>query len=389
MNTSFSSICFTDNNNTFNSNDPECSGAIWATLDLTNPGEINNSRFTHSSIIPIKGRLYNWITNDSKIGYAVAIEVDTVLYSGFNDITDLNGKFQIDYTIDPNLDIYTSHEITVRVTTDPTPGDVEYHHHYNIFVNTTSYFDLIPDDITIPKLTGEDFNLNGHLRYGNDNGISFGTVYYYWFEGATIINSGSFPTDLSGSLIGLPIPDTSASYLTLKLNYSDPPQVDYSEYVISNIKVFSDISWSNLVIDYSTTVGADYELTGTLFSLTDPALRINNREIEIVYNGAPISTRPATIITDNNGYFEAHFDVPPPNGTATIAVQLVNFAGKDISSGIEYILVDPAPPPNPGGGGWPPFFLFSVIFFSILAGIVAGLAVYGYKYYKKQEEESR
>ena len=37
----------------------------------------------------------------------------------------------------------------------------------------------------------------------------------------------------------------------------------------------------------------------------------------------------------------------------------------------------------------PPFFIFSIIFFPILALIIAGLAVYGYRYYKKQEEESR
>ncbi len=62
----------------------------------------------------------------------------------------------------------------------------------------------------------------------------------------------------------------------------------YGETFISNIPVFFDVAW-DLNIEYIVTVGDDYVLTGTLFSSTDPSLRIRNREIEIFYNGT--STR--------------------------------------------------------------------------------------------------
>ena len=51
---------FTVHNNSYNDKNPKMSW-FWATLDLTNPGEINNSLFTHSASISVKGRLYNKI----------------------------------------------------------------------------------------------------------------------------------------------------------------------------------------------------------------------------------------------------------------------------------------------------------------------------------------
>lgn len=365
---------------------------FWATLDLTNPSEVNNTRFYHNSPISVKGRVYN-VFNESidTSGLNVAIEVDDVVDMGHTNITGINGYFTIRYTINPNLDVYSSHKLEVIVT-DPEPGgpesEIEYHHFYNIDVNATSYFDIdlgATDDPTIPKLTEEDFNIIGNLRFDNDNGIPLESVNYYWLEGTTIISSGSFPTDDLGSLMNLQVPITSESYLTLKFNYSNPPFVEYSEYVIPNIKVFSDIAW-DLDIDYTTTEGVMYSLTGTLSSSTDSSLKINNREVVIYYNGTAIDTA----ITGSDGVFDSNFRIPQGNGTASIQVQLNEFvSGKDITSPLQYILVESAPPSNPGGGALPPFLIFSLIFFPILAGIVAVLAVYGYKYYKKQEEESR
>jgi len=374
-----------NNQNTLDDKNLKNSGAVWAILDLTNPSEINNSRFLHGTSIPIKGRLYNFISNDSKIGYQVAIEVNDVLDTNFNDVTDNFGEFQIDYTIDLFLDVELDHKICVKVD-GSTPGDVIYHHHYMINVNATSDFNIVShDDTSTPKLTEEYFNLEGYLNYDNSLGIPGASVNYYWIAGPTIISQGSFFTDGSGSLTNLQVPITFASYLTLKFNYSDPPEVDYSEEFITNIKVFSDITW-DLDIFYTTTEGVLYTLTGTLYSSTDPSLRISNRDINVYYNGTIVAT--ATTVSD--GTFISSFQVPEGNGTASLQVQLDEFvAGKDIYSPIQYILVESAPESLPGGGGLPPFFLFSIIFFPILAGIVAGLAVYGYKYYKKQEQESR
>ncbi|MFX1594385.1 MAG: hypothetical protein ACFFCL_16965, partial [Promethearchaeota archaeon] len=366
------------------------SGWFWATLDLTNPSEVNNTRFYHYSTISIKGRLYNEFNESiDTSGVNVAIEVDDFIDMRYTNTTVTNGYFTIRYTIDPFLDVYSSHKIEVNVT-DPEPGgpdsEIIYHHFYMINVSATSDFDITShDDTSTPKLTEEYFNLNGYLNYDNGLGIPGAIVNYYWIAGATIISQGSFPTDVSGSLMNLKVPITSESYLTLKFNYSDPPEVDYSEDFISNIKVFSDITW-DLDIDYTTTEGAMYSLTGTLYSITDPSLRINNREIFIYYNGTIVDT----VTTGPDGTFASSFQVPQGNGTASIQVQLNEFVvTKDIRSPLQYIIVESAPPLLPGGGGLPPFLLFSLIFFPILAGIIAGLAVYGFKYYKKQEETSR
>jgi hypothetical protein len=362
---------------------------LWATLELTNPSEVHNKRFYHSSSISVKGHLYNKIDGTDKEGVNVAIEVNDVVDMGYTDITDALGEFDINYVIDPLLDIYSTHKIEVSVP-DSEPGgpgsEIEYIDFYTIEVNATSYFNIISyDDVSIPKLTEEDFNLDGNLNYDNGNGIPFVSVNYYWLDGTTTVSQGSFFTDSSGSLTNLQIPITSASYLTLKFNYSDAPFVAYSETSITNIEVFSNVAW-DLDIDYTTTVGVTYELSGTLTSLTDPSLRINDREIEIYYNG----TSQGTVTTTSSGTFTHSFPIIAPNGTATIQVQLINdVIGTDINSPIQIIVVEPAPARIPGLGGLPPFFLFSIIFFPILAGIIVVLAVFGYKYYKKQEKESR
>ncbi len=385
---SISNLFFNNNNNKTNSN-PEMSGFLWATLDLTNPLEVNNSRFTHYASIVVKGRLYN-IFNESidTSGVNVAIEIDDIVDMGFTNVTGLNGYFIIRYTIDPYLDVYSSHKVEVIVT-DTEPGgpgsEIEYHHFYTIYVNATSYFNIIShDDTSTPKLTEEAFNLNGYLYFDNGNGIPFMSVNYFWFDGSLIISQGSFFTDALGSLTNLQVPITSTNQLTLKLNYSDSPFVDYSETSILNIKVFSDITW-NLDIDYTTRERAIYTLNGILSSSTDPSLKISNRDVEVYFNG----TYVATATTRADGSFTSNFQVPDGNGTASIQVQLVDFAGKDISSPVQYILVEQALPSNPGFGDLPPFLIFSLIFFPILAGVVAVLVVYGYKYYKKQEKESR
>ncbi len=383
---SFSNLIINDNTSRNNLN-PKMSW-FWATLDLTNPIEVNNSMFTHYTSISVKGRLYNKIDNSSKNNINVAIEVNDVVDMSYTDVTDSMGKFNINYMIDPFLDVYSTHKIEVAVT-DSEPGgpgsEVEYHHFYTIYVNATSYFDIVShDDISTPKLTEEDFNVNGYLYYDNGNGIPFVSVNYYWLDGPLVISQGSFFTDTSGSLTNLQVPITSASQLTLKFNFSDSPFIDYSETLISNIKVFSDITW-NLDIDYTTRERARYTLNGILSSSTNPSLKISNRDVDVYFNGTYI----ATATTRADGSFTSNFQVPDGNGTASIQVQLVDFAGKDISSPTQYILVEPALPSGPGFGDLPPFLIFSLIFFPILAGVVAGLVVYGYKFYKKQEKESR
>jgi len=370
-------------------NNPKASW-FWATLELTNPSEVHNKRFYHNSFISIKGHLYNKIDGSNKSGVNVAVQVNDVTDTDYTDITDSFGRFNINYMINPLLDIYSSHKIDVIVT-DSEPGgpgsEIEYLDFYTIEVNATSYFNIVShDDVLIPKLTEEDFNLNGFLYYDNGNGIPSVSVSYYWLVGSTIISQGSFLTDSSGALLtNLQIPITSVSYLTLKFNYSNAPYVNYSEVSISNIKVFSDIAW-DLTIDYLATVGDNYELTGTLFSFTDTSLRINDREIEILYNG----TSQGTTTTASDGTFSFTFQINPPNGTASIQTRLIHdVTGRNIISSLQYIVVEPAPTSAPRPFVWPPFLIFSLIFLPILSVVIAVLAVFGYRYYKKQEKQSR
>ncbi|MFX1569870.1 MAG: hypothetical protein ACFFCV_16070 [Promethearchaeota archaeon] len=370
-------------------NNPKMSW-FWATLELTNPSEVHNKRFYRNSIISIKGHLYNKIDGSNKSGVNVAIQVNDITDMGYTDITDSLGRFNIFYTIDPLLDIYSSHKIDVIVT-DSEPGgpgsEIEYLDFYTIEVNATSYFNIAShDDVSIPKLTEEDFNFNGFLYYDNGNGIGSVSVNYYWLAGSIIISQGSFLTDSSGALLtSLQIPITVVSYLTLKFNYSNAPYVNYSEVSITNIKVFSDVAW-DLNINYLATVGDNYELTGTLFSLTVPSLRINDREIEILYNGSS----KGTTTTASDGTFSHTFQINPPNGTASIQARLIhNVLGREINSSLKWIVIESAPTSTTEQFRWPPFLVFSIIFFPILGVIIAVLAVFGYRYYKKQEKESR
>ncbi len=359
----------------------------WATLDLTNPLEVNNSLFTHNTDISIEGRIYSKSDGTNKSDIEVIIQIEGMNYSSYNDFTDSNGRFAIDYTIDPSLNIYSSHElkaIPINYITVPPGGVIENPEYYTIYVNTTSNFDIISyDDPTIPKLTEEYFAIDGYLKNGNGTGLSDEEVYYYWLDGFNIINQGSFWTGSSGDLLDIQVPDTLSSRLTLKLNFSNIPYIGYSEISSPLIKVFSDVAW-DLDIDLSTYERAQYTITGELSSLTNNSLKIKNREITILYDNNPVDT----VQTRADGTFTSTFRIPDGNGTFPIQVQLVNYAGKDISSTPTYIFVDVALPSN-GGAELPPFLIFSVIFFPILGVIIAGLIVYALRYYRKQEEESR
>ena len=199
------------------------SSGIWATLDLTNPIGINSSRFTHNTIISVQGRLFNRINDTGKQGYTVAIEVDDVVYPSINDITDFNGDFQIDYTIDPSLNIYSSHKIEATVLSPP--NTVEYRTYYVIQVNTTSFFNV--NEPTTPKLIGEEFNfdLNGYLRYYNGSGIPSSLINYYWYDGPVLVDNNFVFTDGSCLIQSINITDIGIADLDLKLTIESPTDV--------------------------------------------------------------------------------------------------------------------------------------------------------------------
>ena len=379
---------FTGNSTPYSKENPRMSW-FWATLDLTNPSEVNNSMFTHYNFISVKGRIYNKIDQSNKSGVNVAIEVNDIVDMAYTDTTDLNGRFDINYQIDGNLDIYSSHKIEV-VVSDSEPGgpgsEIEYHDFYTIYVNATSDIVITSnDDTSIPKLPGESYNFIGSLNYDNGQGIPSATVNYYWIDGSTIIDSGNFLTGVSGSLGSglIIIPPTFASHIILKFNYSDPPSVGYSYREIVDITVFSGVVW-NLNLPNPTTEGAQYTVTGTVSSSTDLSIKIANRNVDIYYN----NTFKSTALTNAVGVFSYTFQLPMQNGTVPIRVELDSSLGKFFPHE-QFIVVENAQTTPGGGITLPPFMMFSLVFFPILIGIVIVLGVYGYRYYKKQEEGSR
>jgi len=360
------------------------SSGIWATLDLTNPGGINNSRFTHDTLISVQGRLFNRIPpgGEGKPNYTVAIEVDDVVYSSFNDVTDLNGYFQIDYNIDPSLNIYSSHKIEATVI-DSTPDSVEYRTHYIIYVNTTSYFDV--NTPSSAKLIGEffDFDFDDYLRYYDGTGIPSSLINYYWYDGPVVVDNNFVSTDGFGLIQPIFIPDIGITTLDLNLRYASPPEVGYSEITLTDTKLFSNISciWN---LPSTIRANSSLQISGQVISKTDPSLAIDNRFINIYYNGSFVQS----VQTDSNGDFSIVHTLPQWIGQTFISIRLPNSLGKNIVTRYFVTVQQQSTTPGPGVQ-IPPFLLFFSIFLPILGVVIGGLAFYGYRYYKKQDKLSK
>jgi hypothetical protein len=236
----------------YNQEEPNSSG-IWATLDLTNPIGINNTRHQSNSVINVQGRLYNLFDGLGKPGYTVIIYIDGTPYHSFNDITDGNGDFDIAFTVDPFLDVYTPHWLEVIVDNPIPPGDVDYTSYYNISISTTSYLNV--NNMDTPFIPGENLLLNGYLRCYNLNGtgISNAQINYYWYNSSHNWASNSFftsPTDGSISQsISIPI-NAFSEKLYLNLSYSgDSPYINSTQKTLS-INLFWDINceWNTSII---------------------------------------------------------------------------------------------------------------------------------------------
>ncbi len=355
------------------------SSGFQATLDLTNPIGINNSRFTHNSIINVQGRLFNRINDTGKDGYTVAIEIDDIVYSSITGVTDFNGDFQIDYTIDTSLDIYSSHKIEAIVLSPPIT--VEYRTYYTIFVNTTSYFDVnAPSDA---KLIGEffDFDADDYLRYLDGTGIPFSSLNYFWYDGAFIVDTNIVSTDSTGLILPIPIPNIGIADLDLKLTFQSPPEIGYSEVLFTETKLFSNIS---CIWNLPSTIRALNTLTiaGQVVSKTDPTVVINDRLINIFYNGTLVSG----VQTDSNGDFSVPYSLNNSTGLTFIAIRLQSSPAIVTR---HFVTIQPASTILDPGLQIPPFLLFFSIFLPILGVVVGGLAFYGYRYYKKQDKLSK
>ena len=363
----------------YNQEEPNSSG-FWATLRLDDPMGINNTWLSTNSDINIQGRLYNFFDGLGKPGYTVIIYVDGNPYPSFNDITNETGDFDIAFTVDPFLDVFTPHTLDVIVDTPP-PGDIDYISYFNISVSTTSYFELF--DPMDPKILGETFSFEGYLRYENGNGIPFETLNYYWYDGSNLVYSDNAFTNYEGKINDLYIPDWAGDDLSLKFNYSNTPYVMYCQKYMLNTKIFSAIlcDWN---LPDPIVENRQFRIRGQVLSLTNPSLSIGSRTVRILYNSSII----ATVDTDANGNFDYTHQLSNSTGLAYVEIEIDGPSG--ILSTGQFINIEAAPPPvTPPPASDPPFVLFLSIFIPIIVGIVVGLSIYGYYHYKKQDKESR
>ncbi|MFX1552746.1 MAG: hypothetical protein ACFFBV_02370 [Promethearchaeota archaeon] len=384
----FSTIPFKLLNRTVNFNDvsPKIS-AWWATTNITSV-ELNNTRHYHNETITIKGDLkYN---NGTGVEFMeVAIYADDILYPQFTDITNDSGDFQIDFIIPYSFDVYSisGYKIQVNVT-DASRGKVEKNNFLIIFANATSVFDIITAD-TSPKIPGEDFRIEGFLRYDymNGTGIPNKQINHHWFNSSYTWPNFSFFTNPLGFFSqDITIPsDAFNQSINLNLSYSgDFGRINKSEVIIPNINLFSDII-CNWDIVSNASEGEQITIKGQLISMNDNSLKISNRLLRIRFDGIQIGS----VSTDSNGDFIYPY-IPTETGNKSIEIEVVNTAGVYLSS-VEYISITGTSytPSTPTEWWEIPGLLFSIIFFPILAVVIAILGVLGYRYYKNQEKESR
>ncbi|MHA1275473.1 MAG: hypothetical protein ACTSQS_18910 [Promethearchaeota archaeon] len=370
--------------------------AVIGWLNLTNQ-EINNTRHYHGTNISIIGRIFDPISKAPKVNYNVTLKVDNVYDYSYSDTTNFSGYFKIEYTIPFSMDVFSPHRFEVNVTDDLGNNYVEIKNHYIIYVNATSYFSInwgASSNLKIPYLPGEEIVLNGWLRMDNGNGIIGATVNKYFFNSTRYTWSlGSFITAGAGAFPNNPIdnrftiPDTPSMNVSIKLNYSGQvPEINTSEIIIPNIKVFRNMSCTWNVVS-SATEGDEVVIQGQLVSQKYPNLKLNDRQIDIFYDGVLI----ATLTTDANGEFKYTYTIPSGSGVKQIEISLVNNLGLDLRSQtsitIEAASVENRPPASTGADE-PTIFDFLIVFILIVSGIIAALVIYGYYYYKKQEKES-
>jgi len=368
------------NNSHYVQEKPKSSG-VWATLDLDDPPGLNETTHQTNSVINVQGRLYNLFDGLGKPGYTVIIYVDGTPYSSFNDITDGNGDFNIAYTVDPFLDVYTPHTLEVIVDSPIPPGDVDYTSYYIITINTTSYIELF--DSSVSKILGEFLEFEGYLRYESGVGIPFETLNYYWYDGTNLVYSNNVFTNSEGEINDLYIPDWAGDDLSLKFNYSDTPYISYSQTYMPNTKIFSNISciWN---LPDPIVENRQFRIRGQLLSLTNYSISIGYRTIRILYESSII----ATIDTDANGNFDYTHQLSNGTGLAHIEIEIDGPSG--ILSTSQFIDIEAAPilPPPPPPGEIP-FLAFFIVFIPIMVGVVVALAGYGYYRYKKSDKESK
>jgi len=376
---------------------PDNSGYIWARLDLTNANEINKTRFTYNDTIIVKGKVYNEWIPENKAFCNVVIVIDGEQDDRYTNVTDLQGEFQINYTIDPSLNIFTSHRIEVEVFGGPPPppdGEVEYFHHYIIYLNTTSYFDIDPNDFNNPHLAGGYYNTPSYLNYDNTSGIPDQTINSIWKNETKdyfVPQNAPFTTNPDGSFKNIPIPDDNVSkILYLNLTYAGNSSYINGSQTLFSVNIYRNITciWNTVG---SSNAGSTIRIRGQLFARNNSNLVINFTYISLFFVNGP-SIKNDTTLAD--GSFDIPYQIPTDfTGSYNINIEIFNFSAvkSNISHAISIAEALPIPAGSIGGGGddgSPPFQNFFIVFIPIIIAIAAGLAIFIYFFLKKQEQES-
>ncbi|MFX1317445.1 MAG: hypothetical protein ACFE9T_16405, partial [Promethearchaeota archaeon] len=374
QNKNYYSIIENQNNIVNNDFTPKRSQTPDGILNLTNHNEIDGKTFTHGVNITIKGLIYYPLPYNPLQNVNVSIVVDNVLYTRFSNKTDINGEFQIEYTINYSLNIYSNHRIEVNVTDNL---DIYYYHYYMIDVNATSYFELDQYNKNSPQLAGGYYKLLGFLRYDNSSGIKNATINYYWYnESLEEWPMNTFKTNIfDGSLKTIPLPpdDNSSKRIYLNLTYSgNSPYINGTQKLIS-INLYRNITcvWDTVG---SATEGNTITIKGQLFARNNLNLKINFTKVELEFINGPFI---GDTITDANGNFNKTYHIPLGiAGNYNISISIFNFSNV-ISNTTHFISIASAPIPpitpaeNIGDDDEeipPPFQNFFIIFIPIILG---------------------
>jgi hypothetical protein len=190
----------------------------------------------------------------------------------------------------------------------------------------------------------------------------------------------------------LPVPnDNHSSSLLLNISYSGNPPYINSTQSVRSINLFRNITcdWTTT---FSATEGALITISGQIFARNNTNIKINNREIDLIYDGS----HAGSVSTDNEGFFQYSYPDPGGTGNKLIEVNIVNNIGGNVgvsntSHVISITAAGVSETSSPSGKDEPddpPFFNFFLVLIPIIVGGVVAFGLYAYFFLKKQKEES-
>ncbi len=373
---SFNSIDTSQNELEFNNdyNLPKSGAVYYYILNLTNPSEVNNSKYKHNESITVKGIVYKKNDPNPQVNVNVSLILDGVDFGesvGAKTATDSTGNFSITTRIPMWVNVYQPHLVNVNVTDDkPT----KYNHHYIIYVRANSSL-TYEETNNYPKVSGEKYKIAGNLYFDNNSAISGMDINANWrIDGVNSIPSVNILTDSNGSFSGqISLPSTGWNTLSLVLNSSATPEINYSSQIINNLLVFPNFTCS-WYFPENISEGDNVTVRGELSSSLDPSFKIFNRSINIYFGGVLIEQ----LTTNSSGGFSFEFQA---SGNGTLSVTTDNLLNLPVQSSI-LVNVTAAPVQPPIGG-----FLIDPVFIIVLVVIVAVIIMAVYFFSKRQAAE--